>query len=385
MALRGAAHGIRRHVLCRCEVIRMIPGWKIKRELETLRQQIQAIPERLIGRARQRRLDSKFPDVFRVLNGIAPLGNKVAIFLVYQPRGMSASVIATCRHLTQRGYAVLLVANSPVSSKDQDALDSWVWRFVERPNFGYDFGGYRDGLHLLWHWSVSPDCLIILNDSVWFPLSSGETMLQSMEDSDAKFVGALRHVEHPGIDAAHAGIFLSYFFLIKRPVLTSTVFVDYWNHYVSTSNKYLTVRRGERGFSRTLFATGIPSEGIYSRDRFVRAVEQQSSVFLRQTLVYGAYTDGDLERQRDELLGQHATSDAWREQALEHIRAVVAKRNFHSSFCYASIRLLGIPLLKKNKGELQVRMRKQYVRAVQAGDLPRPDGAIFDEIETSVG
>ncbi len=362
----------------------MIPRWKIERELDTLRQQIQSIPERVIGPARQRRLDARFPSDYRTLNGAAPLTSKVAIFLVYQPHGMAASVLATCRHLAKRGYAVMLVANSPVSAKDQQAMGSCVWRFVERPNFGYDFGGYRDGIRLLWHWSVAPEHLIILNDSVWFPLDPNETMVASMERSSAGFVGALRHVDHPQSDAEHAGIFLSYFFLIKRAVLGSSVFLDYWNHYVATSNKYLTVRRGERGFSRTLFAAGVPSEGIYSRDRLLQALAQQPVDAVVKTLEYGAYTDPHLQQQRDELMAEVARDTGWRARAMAHIEAVTAKRNFHSSFCYATIALLGVPLLKKNRGELQIRMRQQYVRAVEAGDLPRPDAATFQEIVASL-
>lgn len=362
----------------------MIPGWKIRRELETARQQLLAIPERLIGPARQRRLDSRFPGDFRVVNGVAPLGSKVAIFLVYQPRGLSASAVATCRHLCERGYSVVLVANSPISAADEQTVGRWVWRFVERPNFGYDFGGYRDGIRLLWHWSVSPECLIVMNDSVWFPLDRSETMLATMEASPAGFLGALRHVDLPDTDTEHAGIFLSYFFLIKRPVLTSEVFINYWSNYVCTSNKYLTVRRGERGFSRALFAAGVPSEGLYSRDRFMAALARQPAAFLRQTLAYGAYTDPDLASQRDALLQAEGGSQEWRTRAIDHIQTVVNKRNFHSSFCFASIRLLAIPLLKKNKGELQVRMRRQYLRAVQAGDLPAPEPAVLAEIEASV-
>ncbi len=362
----------------------MVPRWKIERELETLRQQVQSLPERLIGAVRQRRLDARFPSDYRVLNGAAPLTAKVAIFLVYQPKGMAASVLATCRHLTKRGYAVLLVANSPVSPQDQRAMGSCVWRFVERPNFGYDFGGYRDGIRFLWHWSVSPEHLVILNDSVWFPLNENETMLAAMERSPAGFVGALRHVDHPQPESEHAGIFLSYFFHIKRTVLGSTVFLDYWNHYVATSNKYLTVRRGERGFSRRLFAAGVPSEGIHSRERLLQAIAGQPVEAVVKTLEYGAYTDLHLQHERDELLAAGERDATWRARAMTHIETVTAKRNFHSSFCYATIGLLGVPLLKKNRGELQIRMRRQYVRAVEAGDLPRPDDeATYREIVAS--
>lgn len=362
----------------------MVPRWKIARELETLRQQAQALPERLIGAARQRRLDARFPSDHRLLNGAAPLTPKVAIFLVYQPSGMAASVLATCRHLARRGYAVMLVSNAPVSAQDQRALGSCVWRFVERPNFGYDFGGYRDGIRLLWHWSVAPEHLVILNDSVWFPLDDAETLLSTMERSNAGFMGALRHVDPGEPESEHAGIFLSYFFHIKRSVLSSAVFLDYWNHYVATSNKYLTVRRGERGFSRALFAAGVPSEGVYSRDRLLRVIARQPVEAIVKTLEYGAYTDPHLQRERDELMGAGARDSAWRARAMAHIEAVSARRNFHSSFCYATIGLMGVPLLKKNRGELQVRMRRQYVRAVEAGDLPRPDTATFQEILASV-
>lgn len=362
----------------------MVPYWKIRRELETFGQQLRAIPELLVGSVRQRWLDRRFPSDLKMVQGDAPLGVKVAIFLIFQPSGIPASVGFTCQYLRLKGFSVLLVCNSPISEKDRQSLSSYVWRFVERKNFGYDFGGYRDGIHSLWLGSVVPESLIILNDSVWFPLTCSESMLDAMERSSAQFVGALRHVDSPGVDDEHAGIFLSYFFLIKRSVLLSRVYVDYWKDYISTSNKYLTVRRGERGFSRALFAAKVPSEGMYSRDRFLHLMESQSSDVLALTLQYGAYTDIDFERARNELLAHNSKDEQWREQALNHIRSVTAKRNFHSSFCYASIGLLGIPLLKKNRGELQIRMRRQYVRAVKAGDLASPDEAVFEEIQRSV-
>jgi Rhamnan synthesis protein F len=361
----------------------MIPAWKIRRELDTLRQQLQALPELLIGPLRKKWLDLSFPNGFFIADGVSPLRSKVAIFLVFQPRGVPSSVLSTCRHLTDKGYSVLMVCNSRLTEMDRRNLDSCVWRFVERSNFGYDFGGYQDGIRLLWSWGVSPEVLVVLNDSVWFPLDSNELMLDEMEQSPAGFLGALRHVDSPGVDDEHAGFFLSYFFLFKKSVMASQVFIDYWKNYVPTSNKYLTVRRGERGFSRALFAARLSSEGLYSRDRFLNALESQSSAVLDLTLRYGAYTDPLFEQQRDRLLAQVTRDENWRLQVLEHIRLVVAKRNFHSSFCYASVGLLGIPFLKKNRGELQIRMRSQYVRAVKAGDLPSPDFAVFEEIESA--
>ena len=66
--------------------------------------------------------------------------------------------------------------------------------------------------------------------------------------------------------------------------------------------------------------------------------------------------------------------------ALAHLQAAVERRNPVSTLCYAGIRWMGVPYLKKNAGELQVRMRRQYLRAVQAGDLPDPGEAVLAEV-----
>lgn len=361
----------------------MVPLWKIRREIDTLRQQLLSVPELLIGRSRQRLVDRA---LLRqpMVDGAQPPKEKIAIFLIFQPDGVVASTIDTCRYLSSKGYAVLAVFNSGLSTRDTELLHPFVWRFVQRRNFGYDFGGYRDGIRLLWSWSVVPECLIILNDSIWFPVSAGESMIDKMEISSAGFVGATRHVDEGDTGGEHAGIFLSYFLLIKKSVFLSAAFVEFWKNYVSTSNKYLTVRRGERHFSRVLFLAGAPSEGIYSRNRLLNCVESQPVPVLELMLQYAAYTDDRFEEERNALLKQRDRDVGWRQSVLSHVSAVSAKKNFHSSFCYASIGLLGVPFLKKNSGELQVRMRRQYVNAVLAGDLPMPDEHVFKEIESSV-
>jgi hypothetical protein len=40
--------------------------------------------------------------------------------------------------------------------------------------------------------------------------------------------------------------------------------------------------------------------------------------------------------------------------------------------------------MKKDKGQLQLLMRRQFIRAVESGDLPKPDAATYQEIQTSI-
>jgi len=350
----------------------MIPIWKIKREIKSLRDQLDALIELLVSPIRQKLSDPRLVALTKIQDGYFALGGKVAILLIFQPNGIPASVVVTCQYLSQKGYAVLLVSNCVLTDHDQNILAPFVWRFVQRINYGYDFGGYRDGIRLLWHWSVTPDNLLILNDSIWFPLGANSTMVEEMENSPAQFLGAIRHVESESLDDTNAGFFLSYLFLIKKSLFISSVFTNFWKNYVATSSKYLTVRRGERGFSKAMFTAGVINEGIYSRERFVSALQAVSPDRLRLILKYGAYTDDKFISASGELLNKYEPTEVWKRQAILHIDTVSRKRNFHSSFCFGSISILGIPFLKKNKGELQVRMRQQYVQAVMAGDLPRP-------------
>ena len=69
-----------------------------------------------------------------------------------------------------------------------------------------------------------------------------------------------------------------------------------------------------------------------------------------------------------------------REEVLAQLQAAVDRRNPVSTLCYAAIRWMGVPYLKKNAGELQVRMRRQYLRAVAAGDLPHPGEVVLAEV-----
>ena len=61
----------------------------------------------------------------------------------------------------------------------------------ERPNFGYDFGGYKDAFLYIIENNLSVERLILLNDSTWFPISSEKDLIRQMEQSNTDFTGAL--------------------------------------------------------------------------------------------------------------------------------------------------------------------------------------------------
>lgn len=350
----------------------MISGWKIRRELKRFGQQVRGLCELLTDPAMQRRLDSSVAAGLPQIDGALPKMNKVALFLIFQPGGLSESTLETCRWLAAAGYAPVVVSNAPILSQDRARLAAVVWRAVERPNIGYDFGGYRDGLTCLAQWGVAPDEVLILNDSVWLPMPSATDLLDRLSAHPAEVAGTILRTR--GEDR-----FLeSYLYRLNRAALTHSAFAAFWEELRLTSNKYHVIRRGERGFSAAMQAAGLNVAGIYNSAALAGKIAEQDDDFLRLTLRHAAYIDASLASESDLLVA--GSGPEWRTAALGHVGRVLVKRLGYSSFPYAMVRLMDYPLLKKSAEPVSRAWRLAHLAAVEAGDLPKPSDAILAEI-----
>lgn len=351
----------------------VIPAWKVKRELTRLGQQLRAIPEFIWEPIACRRHDKAANAGFPVHDGAVPLGAKIALLLVYQPRGIAQSTLSMCAHLRARGYAPFVVSNSVLSASDHATLAPEVWRILERPNFGYDFGGYRDGILQLCRWGIVPEHLLILNDSIWFPLMSDETLVSQLEASDADLSGTILRVRG-------AERFLeSYCYMVPRPTFEHAAFHDYWRDLALTSNKYKVIRRGERGFSRALIAAGLAVKGLYTQSDFMAAIMAQDDVFLEKTLRHAVHTTAGLGAERDRLLGVASAPD-WRAMVEAYLRATLEREQIYAAFPYAMIKLFRYPILKKSNDRSAVLWRSAILGAIDSGDLAVPDQPFLGEL-----
>lgn len=349
----------------------MIPIWKMRRELVRFGQQLRGIIESRTDPAKQRQLDRDVAAGLPWSDGIIPATNKVALVLVYQPSGIAASTLTTCAWLSSAGYAPLVVSNAPISPVDRHRLSEVVWRAVERPNFGYDFGGYRDGLTCLEQWGVAPDELLILNDSVWLPVLPKTDILDRLSTHPADVVGTI-------LRTRGAVQFLeSYLYRLNRKALTHPSFRAFWSQLRLTSNKYHVIRRGERGFSEAMRAAGLQVQGIYDDAKLAGLIARQDDTFLRQMLRRAAYIDASFSAERDNLLQDNGPE--WRDEVLAHVARVLDKRLGYSSFPYAMVILTGYPLLKKSAEPVSRSWRLAHLAAVEEGALPRPSDDILAE------
>jgi hypothetical protein len=372
-------------------VAKGIPLWKIGREIDRMIKNLKRKLSRVYEPILLKSYDKHWENQLQAHSGDMPVAEKIALILIFQPEKLRASTFETCLHLIKAGYAPLIVSNSEISNSDLIALKLVCWKAVVRPNVGYDFGGYRDGLRFMNSLDVRPRRVLILNDSIWFPTDKNETLLAQMEASDADLVGAIyQEGDHsrPKNSSRRNGFIESFFYLINASCLDAPAFKEFWETYRLSNLKYNAVYDGERQFDKQIKQAGLKVASILTRTSLLEKLELQTSDFLRQVLVYAAYTDLHFAAKGAELIHNFDASAQWKMRTLAHIEQVSAKRHFHSSFCVATMTLLGASFLKKGSGTVLAKgygllhheMRTQYVLAISEGVLPAPSEAILNEI-----
>lgn len=257
--------------------MKLPPLWKITRELKRPFQQVPALPSQLGTLF----FGAKYYDLFlsrriRTSAGQMPRGDQVAIYLIYPQDGILESHWLALEYLRDNGYAPLVVSNLPLAERDLAELRGRCWRILERPNVGYDFGGYRDGFLSLEGEHDSLKRLVFLNDSSWFPLPGAGNWLREAEALGVDYAAAATSMGivrvkpdqfeeiqwkfDPSLRNFHYG---SYALSVGPRLLQDPGYRRYWRRYPLTKKKNRVVRRGEIGMTRFVLKHGFSHGASY--------------------------------------------------------------------------------------------------------------------------
>ena len=299
---------------------------------------------------------------------------RIAAFLIFQSGQLPQSLLETCDVLAKQGYAVLVVSNGRLKPNARAALVPRVWRVLERPNLGYDFGGYREAVMHLWDEGLDPEELLVLNDSVWMIQSVFPDFLARMSSLDADVTGSVLRSKK-GMQWVE-----SYFFQFRRSALRSPVFRQFWRDYRLIDSKYGVIRQGERGISVALAAGGLRIASLGGNAEFLDRMRLASDDELRLALKYAAPLAGSEGLRRKELVSEPPSPD-WRKRVIDHIGLVLdGSRVWSSQFPVAGERVMGYPFIKKSSEPVQNDWREQILRAVRDKVVPAPSPAALTEI-----
>lgn len=366
-------------------------AWKIRRELYRIYYQIKG----KIWTPSADRMMWKIQDLFHrspaksVTAGDLSYGSKVAIFLIFQPKGVAGSVWFTLEHLLQQGWSPVVVSNAPVSSDDLARLRRTSVKVIERENVGYDFGGYRDGVLQLKADGIEPERVLVLNDSSWFPLRASDDTLQRLEALDADFSGHVYKSEDE--TALWRDHIESHLLMFNRKGWTSDVIQSFWADYVMTSNKDATIDRGERGLSQAAIKAGLKVEAIWDRDKAVQWLNSLSDAELLWTLHnlvihterYQAEVDSMIARfEAGDVQGCREEFKGWTFNNLSNSRQLIAS----SCFMIPGHRAGLINFMKKTSDMRYHFTRYDFLAALDAGEIepihPVVEAEIRDRFES---
>ncbi len=356
------------------------PLWKIKRELLRPIHQLLNLPYNLATRL----FGALYFDLFKKLQshtGEQAIKTKVAIFVIFPKKGVvKSSYLRTLSHLNKNTYSVIIVSNAPLENEAVNTLKPKCAQLIIRPNFGYDFGGYRQGILFLLEQKTQFSRLLLLNDSCWFPTFYELNWIQIAEEKNLDLVGVTSNY---GIEkrwdqkggrtanweylSSHNNFhYCSFALLFSEKIIYHSSFIKFWKRFPLTNKKSKVVRRGEIGLTRLVLSGGFSHGETFSIQNLPGrlnnlAYDDLLSVFLNLIIP----EDRDLQRDH-ELAVRAGTFD--RDYIENFILRSVARQGAVYGLAFFINVFREAPFLKKSPFLANKNSRESLVKCL--GSLP---------------
>lgn len=225
-----------------------------------------------------------------VISGDLPFREKCAIFLIFPEPNLVIGHLDSLNYLNSEGYSPIVVSNAMISDEELELLRPITHKVIIRPNFGYDFGGYRDGVLSLYFRRHELRHLALFNDSCWFPLHDSISWLPVAERMNVDFAGALAHAGVDWYDVLtgpkvskkrtrrHLNLYhyCSFALLFSSGALVREDFWRFWRNLKISSSKHRTVRNGERKLSKFMFNNNFSHSVSITDDAIVNSIAEIS-------------------------------------------------------------------------------------------------------------
>nr|WP_244646188.1 rhamnan synthesis F family protein [Agrobacterium fabrum] len=291
--------------------------------------------------------------------------------------------------MLRQGISPVVVSNLPLSDSDRETLQIYSSRIIERPNVGYDFGGYRDGIIDLRDQLESLQRLWLLNDSVWL-VPQQKSWFEEARGLDKDFVAATSNYAMPRVDpqnfrkinwnynTGHRNFhYASYALGFSKTILLDAAFTRFWNRLNISNDKTRTVRRGEIGLSQWVIKHGFSHGATYAANNLDDELRECSDTEIdriaRELVIPD---DSGLEAIQSLILQEDLTTSIGRSDRISLILTAVSRRaSVYVLPAYSIVR--GFHFLKKSPLWLSVGGSEVTLKVIE-----RIDGPIGQEIRT---
>ena len=326
--------------------------------------------------------------------GEISLRKNIVIFLIFPEKGLKTSHLSTLNYFVNKKYSPLVISNCVLSAEDKKKIKRNSWFLIERKNYGYDFGGYRDGVLFLKDKLFKINNMILLNDSAWFPISKNSDFLNFIETANLDFIGATSHYgfERLRLPKNREGLrskikfntkkrrfhYASYVLAFSKNILSDQNFFRFWKNLRLSGTKNIVVRRGEVGLTQWVINKRIFSHGSYidsgKLEKIFNSLSKQELLKITQETIVenislkkfiGSFSE-DLE-------------DLSKDELVSFLLIIVSRQIIVFSLANFLIKRMNFPFLKKMLFKLDKECSKKTFQIVK--DL---DDEVQEEILSEI-
>jgi hypothetical protein len=296
-----------------------------------------------------------------ILKNAPPTSSKVAVFAIFQARGLSDFCRRELLYLKKLGYDVVLSMPHDLPSKDLEFVLQECKAVVRRENFGRDFGSYRDAILAIGFEEFSRyERILLVNDSIYFPIGDTTQFESEFCGATEDVVGLCENIEF----TAHIG---SYFIEFSKRLFCSEGMQKFWASYKPLDSRIHAIHAGEYGLSSVAYKGARDIRVIYSHERVVNDLMARQDDFPAWS-DFRKILGLNFKPLKQKLLSATTSrsADVRRFMVVDAIRSVYANGSPSHTFGLALIKYFDAPFLK----------RDVYFRV--AVDLPQVLAALSD-------
>lgn len=164
-------------------------------------------------------------------------GQKVALIAIWEYQILRKDIRVLLEELIKRDFYVCMVNTGKMNA---EPLSGLVSVYIERFNYGRDFGSYKEGIKFLQRHNklVHAEKFLLCNDSVYYLQDLVSPTLDKFLDSDLEIAGATENFEIHH----HLG---SFFIMFSKRVINTKEFKKFWKRFRVTDIRTKNIRYGE--------------------------------------------------------------------------------------------------------------------------------------------
>ncbi|MFZ4215077.1 rhamnan synthesis F family protein [Pantoea endophytica] len=172
-------------------------------------------------------------------------GGKVMLLALYEKSSLRNDTLELLKEAKRNN--VFVIAVNTLRLEEQNYPSELTDVYIERDNYGRDFGSYKAGMKYFYDAGFEEKCerLLIINDSVFFSKKGLPEFVKNLFDTNVEVIGATENSQH----SHHLG---SFCISVAGKITKNEKFKSFWLNYKSSNVRPLVIKRGEFGLTQLI-------------------------------------------------------------------------------------------------------------------------------------